>query len=83
MRYKGEVLDGLKKLKEAAPVGPSGTAQEIQIWADSLKWAAEQTNQGNYENAIKSLEQIKKMSGRLITMVKKLQKDLGKPNIRP
>jgi hypothetical protein len=36
-------------LNEKDPVGPSGTAQEIQIWADSLKWAAEQTNLGNYE----------------------------------
>jgi hypothetical protein len=78
MRYKGEVLDGLT---EKEPVGPSGVAQEIKIWADSLKWASEQTNQGNYENAIKSLESVKKMSGRLITMVKKLQKDLGRPNI--
>lgn len=49
-------------------------SQEIKIWADSLAWAADQVKQGEFDNALKSLEQIKKVSGKLITMVKTLKK---------
>ena len=50
-------------------------AQEIKIWSDSLKWASEQVIDAEFDNALKSLESVKKMSGKLITMVRNLKKE--------
>lgn len=52
--------------------------REITIWFDSMKFAHDQLKQGNYDNALKTLDTQKRISGRLHTAVKNLKQDAEK-----
>ena len=55
--------------------------REMSIWFDSMKFAHDRLEQGDYDNALKSLDVQKRICGRLHTAVKNLKKDAEKGGI--
>ena len=52
--------------------------REMGIWKGTMQFAAEQLAKGEYEIAMESLEQLKRIAGRLHTAVKNLKQDADK-----
>jgi len=49
-------------------------ATEIEIWKDTMKFAAEQVRKAEFDNAIDALDKLNRVTGRLLTATKNLKK---------
>jgi len=80
-------MDNVEKyLNEAKKYELTGTedavAREIMNWSNSLKFVADIVKKGEFDNAVKIVEQVGKVVSKdLLKMVKGLQK--GQPVSRP